>query len=421
MAESTLRENLRSMPKEAWTLFAGTFINKFGNFLNVFLVLYLARRGYSPSQAGLALGAVGLGAAAGNMLGGHITDRLGRPKTIAVSMFASALLTLMVPLTRGIVLITMLVGLVGVAQQLYRPASGAILVDVVPVDKRVTAWALYRLAINLGMAVGPIVAGFIAERSFTLIFVGDALTSIVYGVVALALLPETRPTPKADEPQNEGYRAVLADRAYMIFLLGMFGATFVYTQSIATLPLHVKASGLPVSAFGLLIGLNAALVVVCELPLTGFTQRFASRPVMAIGLVLLGVGFGLTGAAHSFLMIGATVVAWSFAEMIYTPVASAYPGVFAPPHLRGRYQGAYGTAHTLANAVGPAVGGLLFTWSDTGLWMVCVVVGLVAAGLVLAARPRQEHQAEHLVAPVVQEPTGVSVDPGTVEPSGPAD
>ena len=60
---------LRELPPAAWVLFAGTFVNRFGSFVQVFLVLYLTDKGYSGLQAGLTLGSYGLG---------HMADRLGR-------------------------------------------------------------------------------------------------------------------------------------------------------------------------------------------------------------------------------------------------------------------------------------------------------------------------------------------------------
>ncbi len=51
------RDQLRSLPPAVWILLGGTFINRFGQFVMPFLVIYLTRIGYSTARAGLALGA----------------------------------------------------------------------------------------------------------------------------------------------------------------------------------------------------------------------------------------------------------------------------------------------------------------------------------------------------------------------------
>lgn len=394
-----LHRRLRELPRSAWVIFAGMFLIKFGNFLNVFLVLFLVSRGYSAFQAGVALAAVGLGTFVGNAVGGTVADRFGRRTAIAVSMFGSGAATIAVPFTDGMVTTTVLVGVVGVFAQLYRPAAGALLVDVVDGEQRVMAFAVLRLAVNVGMAVGPLVGGLLSGQSYTYVFAGDALFSLAFGTLALLMLPAGRPAPSGPATdggrvKDRGYREVFTDRPYVLFLLSMVAATFVYGQSTATLPLHVTDAGFSNSVYGLLLGLNALLCVVIELPLTRYTERRDPRRVIAAGLVLLGIGMGLTGAMSTVWLLALTVVVWTVAETVYTPIANAYPAEFSPAHLRGRYQGAEGLAHTLGGTLGPAVGGLLYGMSAPLHWTVCAVVAVAGALLVLGAKPGVRQTAD---------------------------
>lgn len=378
------------LPRAAWVLYVGTFINKFGNFLSVFLVLYLTAKGYSATVAGVALGLVGAGNFIGNMLGGTLADRIGRRPTIAVSMFGSGACTLMVPLAGDIAVLLPLVGVIGIFAQLYRPASGAVLLDVVGDASRTTAFAVYRLAINVGMAAGPVIGGVLSGHSYTWIFVGDAASSIAYGVIALVLLPETKPRPAAAPAATanlaDGYRTVFRDYPFVLFLLGMTAATYVYIQSTATLPLQARDSGLPNSFYGLLLTINAVIVVGCELPLTHVLERRPARAVIALGLLPLGVGFACTAFAHSAGAFILTVLIWTLGEMIIMPSASAYPGRYAAPELRGRYQGAFGLAQTVAACVGPAIGGYLYSRSHTLNWAVCGIVAAIGVILIAGSR-----------------------------------
>jgi MFS family permease len=158
--------HIRSMPRAAWVLFGGTFINRFGTFVMPFLALYLTRQGFSIARAGLAVGAYGAGLVCASVLGGHLADRMGRRNTIALSMFASAAAMLTLSQARAYSSIVALTWAAGLASELYRPASHALIADLVPEDQRVVAFGIYRFAVNLGFAAGPATAGFLAEHSF---------------------------------------------------------------------------------------------------------------------------------------------------------------------------------------------------------------------------------------------------------------
>ena len=86
----TLRESVRALPRGAWVLFFGTFLNKFGTFVIPFLAIYMTGLGYSKPQAGLAIAAYGCGVLCASILGGYLADHLGRRKTIVLSMFSGA-------------------------------------------------------------------------------------------------------------------------------------------------------------------------------------------------------------------------------------------------------------------------------------------------------------------------------------------
>ncbi|MBP0460439.1 MDR family MFS transporter [Streptomyces montanisoli] len=391
------RSRLTGYPAAAWVIFAGMFLNKFGNFLNVFLVLYLTGEGYSAGEAGLALSIAGLGGFLGNIVGGTVADRFGRRSSIVISQFGAGVFTVAVPFVHGLWPTTLVVAMVGVFAQIYRPGAGALLVDVVPQARRVGAFAVLRLAINLGMAVGPMVGGLLSAHSWTYVFVGDAASSVAFGLLALLLLPggstvhEEAPdaaVPVAvGQPARQGYRQVFGDAPFRFFLLSMVCATFVYSQGNATLPLHVDSVGFSNSFYGLLLGVNAAVCIVLELPLTRWTERWNPRYAILTGLLLLAVGMSSTGLADSRLLLVGTVVLWSLGEIVYTPISSAYPSQFSPPHLRGRYQGAEGLAHTAGQAIGPAVGGYLFAWSASAHWTMCAAVAVFGALIVLPAKP----------------------------------
>jgi MFS family permease len=395
MAEprTSLREGIRTLPRPVWILCAGSFVNRFGSFVAVFLVLYLRNEGYSIAASGLVVSFYGIGNVAAAAVGGWIADRLGRRNAIALSMFGSAATLLLLSQAHSLAPIIVLTTLAGLTGEMYRPATAALLTDLTPAGERIPAFALNRLAINAGFAAGPAAAGLLAEESFFLLFLGDALTSIAFGVIALVALPEGVRVRRGEERRGEGLRTIARDSAFVFFLISSVLGAFVYFQSQTTLPLHVKASGLSESDYGLLISLNGLAIILLELPLVAITRRYAYRPVLALGSILVGLGFALTALANDLPELALTVLIWTLGEIVYAPVASAYVADIAPEHLRGRYQGAWGLTWGLAFVFAPALGAAIFAWSPDGLWLLCGLLGVAAAAFLVMPGRRPARRA----------------------------
>jgi len=379
----SFRENLKALPPAAWILFGGTFINRFGTFVIPFLILYLTRIGYSSAQAGLAVGAYGIGHLIASFAGGHLADRIGRRNTIVLSMFGSAASMLTLSQARSYVSIVILTCITGALSELYRPASYALVGDLVGEEHRVTAFGIYRFAINLGFAAGPATAGFLADHSFTLLFIGDAATSIVYGFIALFALPHGLRTYVKTDRTGEALRVAARDKPFIIFLLATLCITIVDFQMGSTFALHVKSNGFPSRVYGLLISTNGMLIIVLELGITQWTRRFHPRPMIALGYLLAGIGFALTGLAHTVPFLLATVVIWTLGEMISSPVATAYAVQLAPEQYRGRYLGLFMMMWSLGMVIGPPIGTFVFEHNPGAVWIACGLLGVTSAMLMM--------------------------------------
>jgi MFS family permease len=379
----TLRENLRALPAAAWILFGGTFINRFGSFVMPFLVLYLTRRGYSIAQAGIGVGAYGAGHVFASMLGGHLADRIGRRHTIVLSMFASAIAMLALSQARSYPAILILTCFAGTAAEMYRPASQALLVDLVGKDQSVFAFGMYRFAINLAFAAGPATAGFLADRSFLYLFVGDAITSVLYGLIALTFLPHGLRSDMKNERLGEAMRLAVKNKPFLFLLLATFMITVVDFQLGSTFALHVQAAGFPSRVYGMLTSENGLLIICFELLITTYVMRFRAQPVIALGFLFTGIGFALTGFAHTIPTLAGTVVIWTIGEMLSSPMVVAYVAQIAPEQYRGRYMGLLTVTWSFGMVVGPPVGTLLFAHNELLLWLACGFLGLTAAVIVV--------------------------------------
>ena len=371
--------NLRLLPRAAWILFGGTFINRFGTFVMPFLAIYMTRQGFSPAKAGLAVSAYGGGHIVASMLGGHLADRFGRRHTIVLSMFASTVTMLALSQARSLVAIIVLAFLVGMAAELYRPAAAALLSDLVPPEQRIAAFGMYRFAINLGFAAGPATAGFLANKSFFYVFAGDAVTSLLYGLVALFFLPHGLRSVEKDEHPAEGLRVAMRDRAFLYFLAATLCLTFIDFQLHSTIPLHIASP----STYGMLLSVNGALIVVFELALTAWTQKLPAQPLIALGYALNGIGIALMGFATAVPALIGAVIVWSVGEMIFAPVSGAYVSGLAPERYRGRYMGLWHSTYSVGMLLGPAIGTWIYGRNPVALWSTCLVIGAIGAALAL--------------------------------------
>ncbi len=299
-------------------------------------------------------------------------------------MGTSAAAMLALSQARGLTALTLLAGLAGATGDLYRPAGKALVAALAPVSQRVTAYALSRFAVNLGVAAGPVLAGILANRSFGLLFIGDAATSLAFGALALVALPQRARSHVGAEPSPIARRGIFRDRAFLRLLAACALVGFVYFQAYSTFALQVRANGLSAAVYGALLSLNGLLIIALELPLTTVTRRWPVRPTIAAGLLLIGLGFSVNAIAHTVPLLGLSVLLWTVGEMVHSPVLSAYIAGLAPPRLAGRYQGLYGLAWGSGLLLAPAVGATLFSWRPPVLWLLCGMLGIVAAVLVLA-------------------------------------
>lgn len=205
------------LPATFWYLWAGLLINRAGAFAMLFLSLYLTdARGASASVAGTVVGAYGAGGAAGALLGGVLADRWGRRTTLLAAHLATATLMVALAFSRPLLLIAALSALVGVVHSMPSPAFVAAIVDVVPAQRRSRAFNLQFWAFNLGMAVASLLAGMLAEASFTALFLVDAGATLTAAAVIGWKVPETlrRASPAApSRPPTSRGSAAPVDRA----------------------------------------------------------------------------------------------------------------------------------------------------------------------------------------------------------------
>ncbi|RYD91654.1 MAG: MFS transporter, partial [Sphingobacteriales bacterium] len=240
----SLLSDLRAMPRPFWVLLLGTFINRFGTFVMPFLTIYLSKRGYSFIDASYAISSFGIGTLCGGMVGGWLADRIGRRNTIVLGTFAAALFYFLLHFAVTFPQILLCVLFAGLSAGTYPPASNALLADVVPEPLRVRAYSGLRVAMNAGFACGAATAGFLAKYSFFWLFAGDAITTVLYGVIALFALPHGIRSASERGPWSEALSHIKQNRPFHAAFLSALLIALVFSQFGTTYSAHVVSLGL---------------------------------------------------------------------------------------------------------------------------------------------------------------------------------
>lgn len=386
---------LGGLPREVWLLFATNLINRAGMMILPFLVLYLTRElEFSPARAGIMLAVYGATAIVAGPVSGRLTDHIGALPIMRASLVATGIVLLVFPLARTFESVLVVTVLWSFCSELFRPASLAAITHVVLPEQRKAAFALNRLAINLGMSIGPALGGFLAAVSFRAMFLVDAVTTLIAG--AVLSLTVWRPltgvgAPEWDKGARDASQATMfRDTAFLIFLGGVFLVGIVFFQHEAALPLYlVRYLGLSTAFYGMLFTVNTLLIVALEVPLNTATAHWPNSRSLIIGSLLFAVGFGALAIIASPAGVVATVVVWTFGEMMLFPAMAAHLGEISPVDRRGLYMGAYSMSLSVALTVGPWLGTqILASAGPVTVWSSMLFLGILSAVLMGYSAPR---------------------------------
>jgi MFS family permease len=396
IAPVTARDLPGRLPASFWALWSGLLVNRVGTFVVAFLGLFLVReRGLSPGAAGRVMALYGLGVALSGPLGGALADRFGRKVTMVLGLVTNAAAVTGLVLVRAPALLAGLAFAASLLGEIYRPAAQAAVADLVAPEERRRAFGLVYWAVNLGMSIGLLAAGVVAERSLTALFLADAGTSVACAGLVVARVPESRPPGTGHDPVLAGMARVFRDGTYVTLLALTLAALTVFCQWQLALPLDLAAHGLGPSVFAWLMALNCGGVVVLQPLLGARLRRLDGGRLLSASALLIGLGFGVNLAGGRLAVYVVGTLLWTLAEVVGFPAAAALVADLAPPELRGRYQGAYSMTWGAALLLSPLLAGATLDRFGAGaVWAGCLAVGvLTAAGHLLAAGPRRRRLA----------------------------
>jgi MFS family permease len=387
------------LPREVYVLELGALVNAFGNGVVLpFLLIYLHNvRGIPFGLAGSAAAVQSAAALASGFLGGTLSDRVGPKRVLLGALAVMTVAFALMPLIRTAPEAFGIYTLWGIGSGSFWPSQSALLAGLTPAARRAPAYALQRLAMNVGVALGGVVAGLIAvvgrPGTFTVLFAIDCVTFVGYMLV----LARVRAPALHEGRLGGSWRAVLRDRVFTAYTL--LNAAFL-TASIALvvelLPAFGKnVAGISEREVGIVFALDAVGVAVFQLPVV----KLAEGRSRMRGLALMGLLWGATmlavwaagswtRATAAFGILAAAMLVFAVGECLHGAIHAPLSVDLAPPNLVGRYTAAASISWQIGWIVGPAAGGFFLQHRPLLLWPIAAGINLACATAALALEPR---------------------------------
>jgi len=380
----------QEFPNTFWVLTLATFIDRMGGFmLFPFFSIYLMDHFTATfTQVGFLFMLMSVGNILGSLIGGAITDKIGRKKIIIFGLVMSGLGSILMGLVNQLEVFYLLAILLGILGSIGHPARQAMIPDILSPEQHSQGFAILRVAVNISATIGPILGGFIAVRSYMALFIIDAISSVITAIIVARSIPETKSqviigleteTPSFGKTLK-GYFSVLQDRVFMAYILISTIMILIYMQMYSTLSVYLVArQAFTPQMIGWLMSINAFMVVTLQFWITRKFSKMALLKVMAVGTLCYGVGFGLFGVVNSVYLIFIAMAIVTFGEMITLPTSQGVVAKFAPEDKRGRYMAVFSFSWTVPNLFGTLVAGnIMDKYNPNWVWYGCAILAAIA-------------------------------------------
>ncbi len=404
---SGFRETYKKFSKDFWLLMVASFIDMLGGSLIFpFFSLYMTQKfdvGMTEVGTMFLVWALTSGVI-GNTVGGALADKFGRKTNIIFGLIASAISALMMVLINEIVVFYIVIGVIGIFQDIAGPARQAMIADLVPDELRGDAYGMFRIVFNLAATIAPAIGGFMATRSFEMLFYTDVAISIAAALFVVFFLPETKPKT-IDESKKEqsfvqtfkGYKVILKDKLYIAFIAVSALSTLMYFNMNSSMSVYlVNYRGITPAQFGYILSLNAGMVVILQLFFTRITAKWKPLLTIALGNMLYVIGFTMYGIIDTYTMFIVAMIIITIGEMIYAPKEQMIVANIAPEHMRGRYMAIRNFAWIIPIAIGPLGAGVIMDNFDPRyVWFAAGFVGSlsVIGFLILHFKARERFES----------------------------
>jgi MFS family permease len=402
-----IRSTIREYPFQFWILFCGRFIGSAGGSLVwPFMTIYLRQKLEIPLTTVGFLFAISSGVGLfSQAIWGPVVDRFGRKVAMVAGLLNEVVIMLGFASLGSLEAYAVLIAASGLIEPASRIGSDAMIADLIEPDKRAGAYALMRMISNAGVAIGPAVGGFLAATSYLLSFVSAATTASIVLLLTIFLVRETKPeVPEVEvsERPRGGYGYIFRDFYFLAFCGVSILLWIAYQPFMQILPVYMKEGfGILESGFGLIMTVNALMVVFFQFAVTRVTERYPETYVMAAGAFWTGLGALAAAMSNNFWLFLIAMVILTIGELIWAPTSITFVARVAPIDMRGRYMGVYGIVGGMAWGVGPILNGYFYdSVAPVSVWYVSLTVAMLSAlafalmGRIAALSPRPAAAAD---------------------------
>ena len=389
---------IKILPQGVWILSFSLLINRMGTMALPFLVLFLTKnKNLSAQDAGLLLGLYGFTSLFIGPISGKIGDKIGFLRIMLISLFFNFICIFIFPFMNSFASMAVVIFLWATFNESFRPANMSLIGDLVPKEQLRAAFALIRLAANLGMSIGPAIGGIIANYSFDALFYINSLFCF-FAFFAIYFSKNTlrqkneHQLAKEAEHTNLIPNSFYKNHQFLYFLLGSSILSLIFFQHEGSMSLFMdRELGLDAGKFGLMFTVNTLLIIAFEIPLTLKTAHWSIRKNLYIGALLFGIGFGSMAFSHNIYHLIFSVCIWTFGEMILFPANSAYVNTIAPQKQKAFYMGLYGMTFNIGMTFGPWLGiSILETYGSKTLWLSCFAISLISILIFSRVKEKKE-------------------------------
>ena len=390
----------KGLPRQVYVICTARVITSMGSFIHSFTTLIMTGvLGMSDIAAGYMAVGQALCGLAGAIAGGRLADRFSR-KRVQLALMLMEILSLILGgflvYTKGVLLCMLTVSLCTGA---FMPIMSAIIADATGPDTRRESFSLMYLSINMGFAMGQIIAGQLFYSHTRWIFWGQAIFVSISALLIYFRVSDFRPAAGSEassaslqnlQKESTGgfFRSVFQDRVLTIFLAAIILVKFCYAEISYLLPLQMtELSGLETSSkmISYVWTVNAVCCVLYAPILLPLTKRYSQIVNVAAASCLYLIGFGCYGFlrdASAIWIACALVPFWTAGEVLIGTGTGVFVADRAKPEYRASYQSLYSLASDIGRMIGPVAMGYIIqvlTYSDG--WH--VVSGLCGASVLI--------------------------------------
>lgn len=345
------------------------------------------------------------------VVGGALADRFGTRPVVLVGCAVRVVGFVVLGLATSLPGVLAGAVLTGLAAALFSPAvESALAAEAGELERagtstRTDVFALFAVAGEVGAVTGPLLGAVLLAATGTAGFPVVCLVAAGVFVLVLAaharLLPR-RAAPHAADGVVAGWREVARNRRFLVFALGWSAYLLCYNQLYLLLPAELLAATGSQAALGWCFALASVLVVVGQVPTTGWARRrLGPTRAVVLGFGVLAVAFVVPAVLR--LLPGpalgpalAMVVLLTAGQVLAVPFGQELVARLAGERRLGVHYGALASAGGLAVLLGSTATGLLLPLLErTGPlgalpWLVLAAVP-AAGALLLAGLARRGH------------------------------